>query len=86
MTQEQRERFAEMWVAGVPLRTIAAELGYSFQTLAKWRMSMGLARRYVERCDLSDLDMPTPAVIELRCQEVQTAWTAEERLRRWKGR
>jgi hypothetical protein len=85
MTPEQRKRFAELWNASVPLATIAVELGYSFQTLAKWRMSLGLAKRYVERCDLSDLDAPCPETIKLRCLEVQTAWTPEERARRWRG-
>jgi hypothetical protein len=48
MDRETQKRFAKLWNARpkIRLEDIAAELGYSFQSLAKWRMILGLPRRY----------------------------------------
>lgn len=79
-----QRKFAAMWNA-VPrkrLADIAAELGYSFQSLAKWRMMLGLPKRYGGG---DDGDTPSPTVIRLRCMEQQTNWTPTERRLRWRG-
>ena len=71
-----------MWKRGDSLQSIADTLGYSFQSLAKWRMILGLPKRYGAD---DDGHIPTPAVIQLRCQEQQTNWTPTERRLRWRG-
>ncbi len=84
MDKPTQKRFAELWnkEPKVKLADIAAQLGYSFQSLAKWRMILGLPKRYGAD---DDGEIPTPAVIRLRCQEQQTNWTPTERRLRWRG-
>jgi len=82
MDDETREQFAEMWAAGVPLAEIATTLGYSFTKLAKWRMMLGLRKRYGAD---DDGEIPAPDVIKLRAKAQQTNWTPTERRLRWRG-
>jgi hypothetical protein len=84
MDKPTQKRFAELWNAEpkVRLADIAIKLGYSFQSLAKWRMILGLPKRYGAD---DDGDIPTPAVIRLRCGQQQTNWTPTERRLRWRG-
>jgi hypothetical protein len=84
MDRETQQRFRELWLA-VPKRSldsIAAELGYSFQSLAKWRMVLGLPKRYGAE---DDGETPEPQVIRLRAEAQQTNWTPSERRLRWRG-
>jgi len=84
MDRETQQRFRVLWTA-VPkrsLQSIADELGYSFQSLAKWRMILGLPKRYGAD---DDGETPSPNVIKLRCLQQQTNWTATERRLRWRG-
>lgn len=84
MDRKTQARFRELWLA-VPKRSldsIAAELGYSFQSLAKWRMILGLPKRYGAD---DDGELPSPSVIKLRCLEQQTNWTPTEFRLRWRG-
>jgi hypothetical protein len=84
MDRETQKRFCALWMA-VPKRklsSIADELGYSFQSLAKWRMILGLPKRYGAE---DDGETPPPAVIRLRAQAQQTNWTPGERRLRWRG-
>jgi hypothetical protein len=84
MDRETQQRFRALWTA-VPkrsLQSIADELGYSFQSLAKWRMILGLPKRYGAD---DDGETPMPAVIRLRCLQQQTNWTETERRLRWRG-
>lgn len=83
MDASSEKRFREMWAADVPLLEIAHKLGYSFQSLAKWRMLLGMPKRYGGHDD--DGEIPCPAVIRLRCLEQQTNWTQHERRLRWRG-
>jgi hypothetical protein len=82
MNRATRERFARLWHAKVPLADIADRLGYSFQSLAKWRMILNLPKRYGGG---DDGEIPTPPVIRLRCLQQQTNWTETERRLRWRG-
>jgi hypothetical protein len=84
MDRETQKRFATLWNARpkIRLEDIATELGYSFQSLAKWRMILQLPKRYGFD---DDGEIPPPAVIELRCQAQQTNWTPTERRLRWRG-
>lgn len=70
-----------MWNEGVPLAEIADRLRYSCSTLAKLRMDLGLRKRY----GADDETPPTPEVIRLRCEEVRTNWTIQERCQRYVG-
>lgn len=84
MDAQTQQRFRELWEA-IPKRklsSIADELGYSFASLAKWRMLLGLKKRYGAD---DDGDTPTPDVITLRCQQQQTNWSEDERRARWRG-
>lgn len=84
MDLDTQRRFRALWTA-VPKRSllsIADELGYSFQSLAKWRMILGLPKRYGAE---DDGETPPPAVIRLRAQAQQTNWTPSERRLRWRG-
>lgn len=81
MDAKTRTRFVAMWKRGDSLQSIADTLGYSFQSLAKWRMILGLAKRYGG----DDGEIPTPAVIRLRCLEQQTNWSEHDRRLRWRG-
>lgn len=81
MDARTKQRFERMWRQGVPLLEIARTLGYSFQSLAKWRMLLGLKKRYGH----DDGDIPTPELIRLRCEAQQTNWTPNERRLRWRG-
>ena len=85
MDAETRRRFTELWLQRprVSLNAIAEELGYSWHSLAKWRMILGLPKRYGNYDD--DGEIPSPAVIRLRCQQQQTNWTDSERRLRWRG-
>ena len=85
MDAETQKRFTKLWNTRpkIRLEDIAAELGYSFQSLAKWRMILGLPKRY--GTDDEDDELPTPSVIHLRCQQQQTNWTPTERRLRWRG-
>jgi hypothetical protein len=88
MSPYDRQRFRELWLAGEPLEKIGRRLGYSFQALAKWRMELGLPRRY-EPIDLEagmEEPPPSPDVIRQRCAEVQTAWSVEYRAMVWRGK
>lgn len=84
MDEETQRRFREMWEATPrqSLDSIAQKLGYSFASLAKWRMLLGLKKRYGAE---DDGETPMPAVIRLRCGQQQTNWTDAERRRRWVG-
>lgn len=79
-----QRKFAAMWKATPRKRLseIADELGYSFQSLAKWRMILGLPKRYGAH---DDSDAPSPAIIRLRCLAQQTNWSDTERKLRWRG-
>jgi hypothetical protein len=73
---------------GRTAREDRATAGYSFQALAKWRMELGLPRRY-EPIDLEagmEEPPPSPDVIRQRCAEVQTAWSVEYRAMVWRGK
>lgn len=83
MDKEKRQRFARMWRRGDSLQSIADELGYSFASAAKWRMLLGLPKRYGNYSD--DGDMPSPELIRLRALSQQTNWTETERRLRWRG-
>ena len=85
MDDATRRRFAELWLQQprVSLDAIAKELGYSWHSLAKWRMILGLPKRYGNYDD--DGEIPEPAVIRLRCQQQQTNWNDSERRLRWRG-
>ena len=72
-----------LWADGVRLADIAEQLGRSWHSLAKERMFLGLPKRYGNYDD--DGEIPTPAVIKLRCQAEQTNWTDTERRLRWRG-
>lgn len=80
---ETRTRFVRLWADGVRLADIAEQLGRSWHSLAKERMFLGLPKRYGNYDD--DGEIPTPAVIKLRCQAQQTNWTDTERRLRWRG-
>ena len=84
MDDTTRRRFAELWLQQprVSLDDIAKELGYSWHSLAKWRMILGLPKRYGAD---DDGDIPTPVVIKLRCEAQQTNWTDTDRRLRWRG-
>lgn len=82
MDAETRQRFARMWQAGEPLSDIADKLGYSWNSLAKWRMVLGLQKRYGAD---DNGELPSPSVIKLRCLEQQTNWTPTEFRLRWRG-
>lgn len=82
MDKRTQQRFERMWNDGVPLLEIAERLRYSASTLAKLRMDLGLRKRY----GAADEIPPTPEVIRLRCQEVQTNWTIQDRMQRYVGR
>jgi len=81
MDKRTRDRFARLWMSGESLADIADLLGYSFQSLAKWRMILNLPKRYGR----DDGEIPTPAVIRLRSLEQQTNWSEAERRSRWRG-
>lgn len=81
---ETQARFIRLWADGVRLADIADQLGRSWHALAKERMSLNLPKRYGNYDD-SDSHIPTPAVIKLRCQAVQTNWTEHERRLKWRG-
>jgi len=84
MDRETQQKFARLWNTRpkIRLEDIASQLGYSFQSLAKWRMILGLPKRYgVDE----DGELPSPAVIRLRCQQQQTNWNTTERRLRWRG-
>jgi len=83
MDEETKRQFAQLWRDGVKLEQIASVLGYSFASLAKWRMMLGLPKRYGNYND--DGEIPEPAVIRLRCLQQQTNWTTTERRLRWRG-
>lgn len=85
MDDETRRRFRELWLQEpkVPLSDIAEQLGYSWHSLAKWRMILGLPKRYGNYDN--DCEDPTPDVIKIRCSEQQTNWSETERKRRWLG-
>lgn len=72
-----------LWADGVRLADIAEQLGRSWHSLAKERMTLGLPKRYGNYDD--DGEIPTPVVIQLRCQAQQTNWTPNERRLRWRG-
>jgi hypothetical protein len=78
-----RARFVRLWADGVRLADIAEQLGRSWHSLAKERMALNLPKRYGNYED--DGEIPTPAVIKLRCQAQQTNWTDTERRLRWRG-
>lgn len=78
-----RARFVQLWADGVLLDNIAQQLGRSWHSLAKERMTLGLPKRYGNY--ENDGDIPSPAVIRLRCLAVQTNWTETERRSRWRG-
>lgn len=82
MDQRTQKRFRAMWARDVPLADIASALGYSFQSLAKWRMLLALPKRYGAP---DDGDMPTLDVIRLRCEQQQTNWSEHDRRLRWRG-
>lgn len=84
MDDATRRRFAELWLQQpkVPLSEIAEKLGYSWNSLAKWRMILGLPKRYGSD---DDGEIPEPEIIKLRCLEQQTNWTPTERRLRWRG-
>lgn len=81
MDADTKREFARLWRQGKPLADIARALGYSFQSLAKWRMLLNLKKRYGH----DDGEIPTPELIRLRCSEVQTAWSSHDRRLRWRG-
>jgi hypothetical protein len=83
MDARTRQRFERMWASGMPLAEIAAELRYSFSTLAQLRHSLGLKKRYGS--DEADESPPTPELIRIRCQQEQTNWTETDRRMRWRG-
>ena len=83
MDEETQARFARLWAQGVRLADIAEQLGRSWHSLAKERMVLGLPKRYGNYDD--DGEIPTPAVIKLRCKQQQTNWTDSERRLRWRG-
>lgn len=78
-----RQRFVQLWADGVLLDNIAQQLGRSWHSLAKERMTLGLPKRYGNYDN--DGEIPTPAVIKLRCLAAQTNWTETERRLRWRG-
>lgn len=78
-----RKRFAVLWHRGDSLQSIADEIGCSFATAAKWRMFLGLPKRYGNYDD--DGEIPTPELIRLRALAQQTNWTDSERRLRWRG-
>jgi transposase-like protein len=82
MDKRTQSKFARLWNAKVPLADIASQLGYSFQSLAKWRMILNLPKRYGGG---DDGETPTPQVIRLRCLQQQTNWSETERRLRWRG-
>jgi hypothetical protein len=86
MDAETQKRFTKLWNTRpkIRLEDIATQLGYSFQSLAKWRMILGLPKRYGVGVD-EDGELPSPAVIRLRCQQQQTNWNTTERRLRWRG-
>jgi hypothetical protein len=84
MDARTRQRFERMWASGMPLAEIAAELHYSFSTLAQLRHSLGLKKRYGGHDDAEECP-PTPELIRIRCQQQQTNWTETERRMRWRG-
>lgn len=83
MSDETRARFIELWEQEpkIPLADIAKMLGYSFASLAKYRMLYGLRKRY----GADDEPIPTPEVIRIRAQAQQTNWSPAERRLRWRG-
>lgn len=83
LDHETRAMFVRLWADGVRLADIAEQLGRSWHSLAKERMFLGLPKRYGNYDD--DGEIPTPAVIKLRCEQQQTNWTPNERRLRWRG-
>lgn len=83
MDGHTRRRFAALWHRGDSLQSIADELGYSFASMAKWRMFLGLPKRYGNYDD--DGEIPTPDLIRLRALQQQTNWTPAEKRLRWRG-
>lgn len=81
MDKRTKDRFVRLWRRGDSLADIAVVLGYSFQSLAKWRMILNLPKRYGR----DDGEIPTPAVIKLRALQQQTTWSETERRNRWRG-
>jgi hypothetical protein len=81
MDKRTKDRFARLWHRGDSLADIAVVLGYSFQSLAKWRMILNLPKRYGR----DDGEIPPPSVIKLRALQQQTNWSDTERRSRWRG-